>query len=568
MMSGSKIVLIVDDDKMTTALLEKELLRGFFTVFTAPDGKTALEKIDTTNAGIVLIDVNLPDINGIELIKKVKAKKPECEIIIITGYGTQDIAIQSLKHGALDYIEKPINIEELFAALGRAQEKLTEKSSLFTKNTLLIIDDDEVVIKRLKRFFESEGFEVFTATSGLRGLEIIEFSKIDVVISDINMSDMDGIEVITAAKKYYQDIEGIMVTGANDDENAIRSLRAGAIDYLTKPVNLDELLFSVKKAIERIHLNRTRLYRNRELKISTEIISKMNEELERRIQERSTELSKMQVQLFQTSKLATLGEMSAGLAHEINQPLGGIALVAKSFRKLLERDSLTETEIVSGLNDIESSVKRMTKIIQHIRTFARQDTLKFVKVDVVDTVESAFSLLDEQLRLHEIAVIKDFEPSLPQIIGEPYQLEQVWINLITNARDAMDEKDKQLCAARIESCDYSKRLNVTVKYDIDLDSVVVTVADNGIGMNRKVRERVLEPFFTTKEVGQATGLGLSISYGIIRNHKGRIEIESLEDDHTTIKVIFPTEDSPIYQKLEETAEKHDAVMAANSERLS
>ncbi|MBF0519218.1 MAG: response regulator [Nitrospirae bacterium] len=567
MESGSKIVLIVDDDKMTSSLLEKELLRGFFTVFTAPDGKSALEKIETTNACILLIDVNLPDINGIELIKKVKAKKPECEIIIITGYGTQDIAIQSLKHGALDYIEKPINIEELFAALGRAQEKLTERSSLFTKNTLLIIDDDEVVIKRLKRFFESEGYEVFTAPSGLKGLEIIEFSKIDVVISDINMSDMDGIEVITAAKKYYQDIECIMVTGANDDEHAIRSLRAGAIDYLTKPVNLDELLFSVKRAIERINLNRTRLYRSRELKISSEIISKMNEELERRIQERSSELSKMQVQLFQTSKLATLGEMSAGLAHEINQPLGGIALVAKSFRKLLEHGGLTEYEIVSGLDDIESSVKRMTKIIQHIRTFARQDTLKFIRVDVIDTIEAAFSLLDEQLRLHEIAVIKDFEPSTPSIIGEPYQLEQVWINLITNARDAMDEKDKQIYDARIESCVYNKCLKVTVKYDIDADSVVVIVADNGMGMSQKVRERVLEPFFTTKEVGQATGLGLSISYGIINNHKGRIEIESMENDHTTIKVILPTWDSHRYD-TEEPPGKHDAVIAANSESLS
>ncbi|MEO5356591.1 MAG: response regulator [Nitrospirae bacterium YQR-1] len=539
MNSSAKTVLIVDDDKMLTNLLEKELLRGFFTVFTAADGKTALEKINTTNAGIILVDFNLPDITGIELIKKVKENKPDCEIIVITGFGTQDIAIQSLKHGAIDYIEKPINIEELFAALGRAQEKLTEKSTLSNKNTLLLIDDDELVVKRLRRFFEAEGYEVFTATSGLGGLEIIEFSKIDVVISDINMSDMDGIEVITTARKYYQDIEGIMVTGANDNEHAIRSLRAGAIDYLTKPVNLDELLFSVKKAIERIHLNRTRLYRNRELKISSEIISKMNEELERRIQERSSELNQMQMQLFQTSKLATLGEMSAGLAHEINQPLGGIALVAKSFRKLLEKGGLTEAEIESGLDDIEQSVKRMTKIIQHIRTFARQDTLKFIKVDVVDTIDAAFSLLDEQLRLHEIEVIKDFEPSLPSIIGEPYQLEQVWINLITNARDAMDEKDRLIYAKIIEASEYIKHLNVSVKYNTETASVVVVVADNGMGMSPSVRERVLEPFFTTKEVGQATGLGLSISYGIIKNHKGTIEIESSEHDHTTIKVFFP-----------------------------
>ncbi|MBF0517779.1 MAG: response regulator, partial [Nitrospirae bacterium] len=400
------------------------------------------------------------------------------------------------------------------------------------KNSTRSIDDEQLVVKRLPIFFKKENFKVFNDTSGLIGLEVIELNKIDVVVTDINMADMDGIEVLNSAKSYYKDIECIILTGIKDSEHAMRALRAGAADYITKPVNLDELLLSVNKTVERINLNRTRLYRNRELKISNAIIAKMNEELERRTQERKSELDNIQVQLFHTSKLTTLGEMSAGIAHEMNQPLGGIALVAKTFRKLLERDRLTRAEIESGLNDIEASVKRMSKIIQHIRTFARQDTLKFTEVDIIETVNSAFSLLDEQLRLHEIEVVKEFPDVIAKVIGEPFQLEQVWINLITNARDAMNDKAQA-------ASNYTKCLRVTVFGDTK--SVTVEVSDNGIGMPREIREKALEPFFTTKQVGKGTGLGLSISYGIINNHSGSLEIESAEGEGTTVRVTLSTQ---------------------------
>ncbi|NVL90191.1 MAG: response regulator [Desulfobacterales bacterium] len=533
----TKTVLIVDDDKIIREQLEKELKRNFFKALLAADGKTALETFSQEEIDIVILDVKLPDIDGLKVLKTIKAKKPDCEVIVITGLGTQEIAIQSLRRGAIDYIEKPIEIDELAAALGRAQERLAEREELAYKNRLLVIDDEEEIVKRLKRVLEKEGYEVVGAYNGKDGLNIIENSKIDVVITDIRMDDIDGIEVIERAKKLYRDIEGLVVTGFKDQDLAIRSLRAGALDYLTKPINLDELLFAVQRAIERINLNRDRLYRNRELKISSEIISKMNEELERRIEERSKELSQTQAQLFQTSKLATLGEMSAGLAHEMNQPLGGISLTAKHLGKLMERGKLTNEEIESGLRDIETSVKRMSKIIQHIRTFARQDTLTFSEVDVNETIDSALSLLGEQLRLHEIEVKLELDPALPKITGEPYQLEQVWINLIGNARDALDEKGNQII-------DYKKRLNIsTINHSAsETPSVEVRVTDNGIGLTEEQGERIFEPFFTTKEVGQGMGLGLSITHGIIESHKGTIEVEGKDGEGTTVRILLPTGD--------------------------
>jgi len=540
-----KTVLIVDDDRIIREQLEKALKREFFRPFVAADGQTALEVFNREEIEIVILDVRLPDIDGLEILKEIKEKRPGCEVIVITGLGSQEIAIKSLRMGAIDYIEKPIEMDELSAALGRAQEKLAEKEELSYKNRLLLIDDDEAIVKRLKKFLEKEGYEVLCAYSGNEGLNIIENHKIDVVITDIQMDDMNGIEVLQRAKKLYRDIEGIVVTGFRDQELAIKSLRAGAIDYITKPVNLDEILISIRNAIERINLNRDRLYRNRELKISSEIISKMNEELERRIEERSKELDQTQAQLFQTSKLATLGEMSAGLAHEMNQPLGGISLVSSYMRKLMERDKLSNEEIDSGLGDIEASVKRMAKIIQHIRTFARQEALQFIEVDVNETIDSALSLLGEQLRLHDIEISLELGPELPKISGEPYQIEQVWINLISNARDAMDEKENQISEGGSQSTNYKKRLNISTVYDPESEMLPVEVrfTDNGIGLKEGQMEKIFEPFFTTKEVGKGMGLGLSICHGIIETHKGEILIDSNSGDgDTTVRVILPIGD--------------------------
>lgn len=532
-----RTVLIVDDDKLIREQLEKELKRNYFQTREAADGKTALEIFAREDINILLLDVRLPDMDGLKVLVRVKEEKPGCEVIVITGFGTQEIAIHSLRMGAIDYIEKPIKMEDLTAALGRAQEKIAEREELVYKNTLLVIDDDEQVVERLKVFLEKEGYDVFGAGAGKEGLNIIENNKIDVVITDINMKDMDGIEVLKRAKRLYQDIEGIMVTGYKDQELAVGSLRAGAIDYIVKPLNMNELSFSIKKAIERINLTRDRLYRNRELKITSEIISKMNEELERRVTERSKELNRVQVQLFQTSKLATLGEMSAGLAHEMNQPLGGIQLVSENVRKLMERDKLSKEELESALKDIEISVKRMSKIIQHIRIFARQDTLKFVEVDINETIDSALSLLGEKLRLHQIEVAREFNPNLPPITGEPYQLEQVWINLISNARDALDMKRAGLKDKR----EFKGRITISSnlrKFE-SVEFVEISVKDNGLGMSKEEKEKAFEPFFTTKEVGKATGLGLPISYGIIDSHKGKIEVESKKGVGTTVKVVLP-----------------------------
>ncbi|MGK5089402.1 ATP-binding protein [Bdellovibrionota bacterium FG-2] len=358
--------------------------------------------------------------------------------------------------------------------------------------------------------------------------------KVDVVLTDINMKEMSGLEVLRQAKLLYPDIEVIMTTGFGGHELAVQSLRAGALDYLPKPVNLDQLLWSVQKATEKIRLYRSSLYRNRELKLSSEIMAKMNEEQEKIIAERTAKLTQTQASLIQTSKLATLGEMSAGMAHELNQPLGGISLVSQTMRKLKSRNLLTDEELDKSLKDIDTCVKRMTKIIQHVRTFARQENLKFTEVDVNETIESAIMLLGEQLRIHGIELTKTFGAALPKIVGEPYQLEQVWINLITNSRDALDEMGAKHQAEKTE---FTKKLSLRTWFEET--ELRVEVIDNGIGMTQDQLEKVFQPFYTTKPVGKGMGLGMSITYGILEAHKGKIEIHSEKGKGTTILVKLP-----------------------------
>jgi two-component system, NtrC family, sensor kinase len=525
-------VLIIDDDPLVLKKLTEELKRRFFEPIGTLYGKEALEIIEREGILLVLLDVKLPDVDGLEVLSQIKKKKPECEIIVITGYGTLDIAITALRLGAIDYIEKPINLQILTAALGRADEKISASLEKNYCPTLLLVDDDLSILILFERFLKKEGYQVFVAGAGKEALDFMVYNKIDIVISDVMMEDMDGIEVCKRAKELYPDIECILVTGHRHSEVAVKALRVGVYDYLTKPVDLNEMLVAIERAYEKINLNRTRLYRDRELKISSEIISKMNEDLEKRISERSCELANIQSQLFQTSKLATLGEMSAGLAHEMNQPLGAISLVSKSFKKLLTKDKLTREEIEEGIADIDFSVDRMVKVIQHIRTFARQEAMKFLSVDVNATIENALTLLGEQLRLHSIDIMLACDPDLPRIAGEPYHLEQVWVNILANARDAMDEKEK------VEP-GFEKKLKIITACEPDTKEVKISFIDNGPGIPLDIRDKVLEPFFTTKEVGKGVGLGLSISYGIIDEHKGRILVKSEDRKGTVISVLLP-----------------------------
>ena len=246
-----------------------------------------------------------------------------------------------------------------------------------------------------------------------------------------------------------------------------------------------------------------------------------------------TEVVEKETQLIQAGKMTTLGVMAAGMAHEINQPLNVIQVCADFFLKMLKRGATIEDDDLRSMaNDIVANVERATGVIKHVRDFARQSEPVRSKVNINDPVEDVFKVLGHQLKVHDIDVTLDLDPDLPDILAEHNRLEQVFINLVSNAIDAMDEKSHQP-----DNPDDSKKL--TIKSMLENNRVTVTVSDTGTGMSEEIQAKLFEPFFTTKKVGKGTGLGVSISYGIVKDYDGDIEIESEVGKGTTFKLTFP-----------------------------
>ncbi|MEJ2219241.1 MAG: ATP-binding protein [Desulfobacterales bacterium] len=246
-----------------------------------------------------------------------------------------------------------------------------------------------------------------------------------------------------------------------------------------------------------------------------------------------TEVVEKETQLIQAGKMTTLGVMAAGMAHEINQPLNVIQVCADFFLKMLRKGQKIEDEDLKTMaNDIVANVERASGVIKHVRDFARQSEPVNSRVNINDPINDVFKVLGHQLKVHDVEVELELDPDVPDIFAEHNRLEQVFINLVSNAIDAMDEKGN-----RPEISDKEKRL--TIKSFAENGHVCIKVTDTGVGMSEEVKNKIFEPFYTTKKVGKGTGLGVSISYGIIQDYKGSIEIESEVGKGTTFTLTFP-----------------------------
>ncbi len=248
-----------------------------------------------------------------------------------------------------------------------------------------------------------------------------------------------------------------------------------------------------------------------------------------------TESVEKDTQLIQAGKLATLGTMAAGMAHEINQPLNVIQICADLIMKMINKGiTIPGEELMMMARDIIDNVTRAAGVIRHVRDFSRQSERNLKKLTINDPIRDVFKVLGHQISVHSIQVKLELDPDIPEILAEHNRLEQVFINLVTNAIDSMDENAQKL---EIEG-GIAQKILLIKTYSKD-DQVVAEVSDTGIGMNEAVKRKIFEPFFTTKETGKGTGLGTSISFGIIKDYEGTIEIESEYGKGARFIVRFP-----------------------------
>ena len=273
-------VLLCEDDPSIRKQLAKALQREGFEVSEAENGKIGFELFKTMRHEIVLSDLKMPEIDGVEVLRRVKELSPETQVILMTGFGDINTAITTIRQGALDYLKKPIDLDLLLTAMGRAMEKI-EEIGLAKGNypAVLLAEDDPGTRKALKQALEREDWKVFEAGDGAEAIKLFSENKIDIVLLDINMPKMTGLEALHEMRGMgIMEFEAIVLSGFGDEEKAIQALREGAMNFIKKPVDVEHLLVSMEKGIQKLKDKRALKCRTREVELARQVIARIEVE--------------------------------------------------------------------------------------------------------------------------------------------------------------------------------------------------------------------------------------------------------------------------------------------------
>lgn len=418
---------------------------------------------------------------------------------------------------------------------------------------ILIVDDNPINLSVLSEALKSEGFRFRVAVGGESAIALAERTQPALILLDVQMPGIDGFETCRRLKAnpVTQNIPIIFTTALADTESKIKGFSLGAVDYIPKPFAQEEVIARV-----RVHLQ----------------IKQLNESLEQQVNDRTAALQQAQIQLVQQEKLSSLGELIAGIAHEINNPIGCIysnieplqdyiaeivnmlQLYQQEYPKPTQKisDRLEESDLEFALEDVEKivnslkvSTERIKNLSVSLRTFSRSDSSQKMSADLHQGIESTLIILQHRLKpktlrsgtteYHrpQIEVYKNYS-ELPEIDCHLGQMNQVFMNLLANAIDALDE-----VVEPGQMTDFRPRIEITTEIEAERNAVI-RIADNGIGIPELVRSRLFEPLFTTKPVGQGTGLGLSIARQIVVDkHHGSLDVNSQVERGTEFMIKIP-----------------------------
>jgi two-component system NtrC family sensor kinase len=423
---------------------------------------------------------------------------------------------------------------------------------------ILIAEDDPVARRLLQSHLERWGHEVVAARDGAEAWRLFEGDDFRLVISDWMMPELDGVDLIRRVRSCPQSgyVYAILVTARAEKEDLVQGMEAGADDFLTKPCDREELRVRLRAGERILRLEQTLAEQNRALR-------------------------ETQSALVQSEKLASLGQLAAGVAHEINNP---IAYVSNNLA-VLQRDALAvmrlletyreggkslaqaEPQLAAAAAQMEEEIdlayiqenlarqfeksreglQRVRDIVRNLRDFARLDEAEFKEADLNAALESTVEILRYEVKKKAIRVETQFA-ALPPVLCHPGKINQVFLNLLMNAIQACEEGGVIEIRTRIEAAPGSRRQAPgeratsqpgAWRLEPGAEDVVIEIEDNGCGIRPEDRPHLFEPFFTTKPVGQGTGLGLSVSYGIIRDHGGEIQVESELGRGSVFRVRLP-----------------------------
>ncbi len=391
----------------------------------------------------------------------------------------------------------------------------------------MVVEDDPTIASLIEFVLRGAGYQTLLATTAGEALTLVETSCIDLVILDWMLPDIPGVQICTDLKKRSGRgfLPVLMLTAKGEVSDRITALDSGADDYLTKPFYIEELLARVR-ALLRIRAAES------ERDAAMAALAAQNDAL----RAANEQLRAMQAQLVQSSKLAALGELVAGVAHELNNPLAIILGNAELLSPQRDPDDQRSVE------QIIESAKRARRVVQSLATFARRGPMTKEWTAPTDLVDRVLDLKRAALRSAGVALEVIYQPDLPMLWIDVPQMQQVLLNLLLNAEQALSGFPAPRVRLSV-SRGHAGPPPLLPAQAVEEDGIFVRfdVADNGPGIPAHIIERLFQPFVTTRPPGQGSGLGLAIAYGIVTQHGGQVLVSSQPDRGTTVRVALPIE---------------------------
>jgi signal transduction histidine kinase len=423
------------------------------------------------------------------------------------------------------------------------------------KLTILVVDDNPTNIQVLFDVLHASGYQISVAKTGESALQRLENHLADLILLDVMMPGIDGFETCRRLKQSdrTRDIPVIFMTALSDTVDKVKGLSLGAVDYITKPIQHEEVLARIRVHLQLRHLNKT---------LEEQVAQRTAE-----LQQTLDSLQHAQVQLVQSEKMSSLGQLVAGVAHEINNPVnfiyGNLTPASEYISDLLHVMGLYRTHYPEPVSEIQGAIEevdldflnedlpkllksmkigadRIQKIVASLRTFSRMDEADVKPVNLHDGIESTLMILNNRVKVRPerpaINIVKDYG-DLPPVECYAGQMNQVFMNLLSNALDAIDEWNSQRNPAAVQQDPGQICIRTRL---VDDDQVRIQITDTGPGIPPEIQPKLFDPFFTTKPVGKGTGMGLSISYQIItEKHQGRLYCQSSLGQGTEFTIQIP-----------------------------